>query len=169
MSNAFSFNPVEQEGSNFGLIPAGDYAAQIIEAVISQPKSGDGQMLVLTWKITEGDHENRLLWQPLCYQHSNQQTQDIARRTLKDICVALGVTEQVRDPEVFKFKPARVRISIESDKNGQFDDQNRIKRVQPLATKPEPTPASTPSASPATPKVAPKATGPGTAPWKRSA
>ena len=122
-------------------------------------------MLVLTWKITEGDHENRLLWQPLCYQHSNQQTQDIARRTLKDICVALGVTEQVRDPEVFKFKPARVRISIESDKNGQFDDQNRIKRVQPLATKPEPTP----SASPATPKVAPKATGPGAAPWKRSA
>jgi len=165
MSNAFSFNPVEQEGSNFGLIPAGDYAAQIIEAVISQPKSGDGQMLVLTWQICERDFENRQVWQTLCFQHSNKQTQDIARRTLKDICTALDIHEQVSDPEVFKFKPARVRVSIESDKNGQFDDQNRIKRVQPLATKPEPTP----SASPATPKVAPKATGPGTAPWKRSA
>ena len=165
MSNMFSFNPVEQEGSNFELIPAGDYTAQIIEAVISQPKSGDGQMLVLTWQICEGDFEKRQVWQTLCYQHSNKQTQDIARRTLKDICTALDIHEQVSDPEVFKFKPARVRVSIESDKNGQFDDQNRIKRVQPLATKP----ASTPSASPATPKVAPKATGPGTAPWKRSA
>jgi hypothetical protein len=162
MSNAFSFDPVEQEGSNFELIPAGDYTAQIIEAVISQPKSGDGQMLALTWKICDGDYENRQIWQTLCYQHSNKQTQDIARRTLKDICTALDIHEQVSDSEVFKFKPARVRISIVSDKNGQFDDQNRIKRVQPLATKPEPTPA--PSASPA-----PKATGPGAAPWKRSA
>jgi hypothetical protein len=126
-------------------------------------------MLALTWKICDGDYENRQIWQTLCYQHSNKQTEDIARRTLKDICIALDIHEQVSDPEVFKFKPARVRISIVSDKNGQFDDQNRIKRVQPLATKPEPAPASMPSASQATPKVAPKATGPGAAPWKRSA
>ena len=46
------------------------------------------------------------------YQHSNEQAQDIARRQIKDLCVALGITEQVTDPEVFLFKPVKVRVGI---------------------------------------------------------
>jgi hypothetical protein len=114
MSNEFVFNPDQQEGG-FGLLPAGDYTAEIIEAEIRQPKSLDGHMLALTWKISDGEYEGRQAWQTLCYQHSNVQTQDIARRMLKDICIALGITEQVTDPEVFKFKPAKVRIGIQSE------------------------------------------------------
>jgi hypothetical protein len=97
--------------------------------------------------------------------------QDIARRRLKDICTAFDITEQVSDPEVFKFKPAKVRIGIQSDKNGQFDDQNRIKRVSSLteAESTEPPPAKT-AAKPVTKPVSSKPTGgPGAAPWKRSA
>ena len=64
----FVFDPSQQEGSNFEPFPAGYYTAEIIDATISQPKSGDGHMLVLTWRITEGDYENRQVWQQLCYQ-----------------------------------------------------------------------------------------------------
>jgi hypothetical protein len=93
---------------------------------------------------------------------------------LKDICIALGINEQVTDPEVFKFKPARLQIGVQSDKYGQFDNQNRIKRVRPLedveptppTTPPKPTKPASPSPKPAA-KTAP--TGPGTAPWKRPA
>ena len=176
MSDEFHFDPERQEGSDFKLIPKGDYTAEIIEAEIRQPKSGDGHMLALTWRILEGDYEGRQVWDTLCYDHSNQMAQDIARRRLKDICTALDITEQVTDPEVFKYKPARVRIGIQEDKYGQFDDQNRIKRIFPLqepdavaleaASKPKgPAPAA------AAPKTPPKhpTNGPGAAPWKRPA
>src|SRR5262245_61675186 len=103
MNDDFFFNPEEHEGSSFELLPLGDYTAEIIEADIRQPKSGDGHMLALTWKICDGAYESRQVWQTLCYQHSSAQVQDIARRMLKDICVALGINEQVTDPEVFKF------------------------------------------------------------------
>jgi hypothetical protein len=153
--SAFYFDPESQEGTSFELILPGDYVAQIIEANIRQPKSGDGHMLALTWKICEGDYEGRQVWETLCYQHSSPQTQDIARKKLKDLCVALGITEQVSDPECFLFKPAKVRIGIQSDKYGQFDDKSFVKRVWPLQD-PEPTPKPTLTTTPAAaPKMAP--------------
>jgi hypothetical protein len=142
--SAFYFNPESQEGTSFELIPAGDYVAQIVEANIRQPKSGDGHMLALTWRICEGECEGRQIWETLCYQHSNPTTQDIARKKLKDLCVAFGITEQVSDPESFLFKPAKVRIGIQSDKYGQFDDKNFVKRVWPVQD-PEPTPIQKPA------------------------
>jgi hypothetical protein len=176
MSDEFYFDPETEEGSQFELIPVGSYVAEIIDAELAQPRSGDGCMLKLTWKITEGDYEGRQLWQTLCYQHSNLQTQTIARRTLKDLCTAFDINEQVKDPDVFKHKPARIRVSVESDKSGQYDDQNRIRRVKALTdsdgeaqeakrsaptTKPTPT-KSVPSQS------NPAGNGPGAAPWKRT-
>ena len=144
MGDDFFFNPETQEGTSFELIPSGDYLAQIIEADIRQPKSGDGHMLALTWRICEGECEGRQIWETLCYQHSNPTTQDIARKKLKDLCVAFGITEQVSDPESFLFKPAKVWIGIQSDKYGQFDDKNFVKRVWPVQD-PEPTPIQKPA------------------------
>jgi hypothetical protein len=170
MSDDFYFDPDQQEGSNFELIPVGDYTAEIIEAAITQPRSGDGQMLKLTWKITDGEYAGRQLWQTLCYLHSNQQAQDIARRTLKDLCVALDIREQITDPEVFKYKPARVRVIVEKDKSGQYDDQNRIRRVRSLteanneAAEAKEAKTAKPAKS-APPK--PAGNGPGAAPWKQ--
>jgi hypothetical protein len=169
--NDFYFDPEQQEGSSFRLIPIGDYTAEIIDAVISQPRSGDGHMLSLTWKIGDGDYEGHQIWQRLCYQHSNPTTQDIARRFLKDLCTALDINQQITDPEVFKFKPVQVRVGIESDKTGQYDDQNNIKRVHPLSSAESEAPApekfaTKPAAKPA---VKPTTTGPGSAPWKKPA
>jgi hypothetical protein len=168
----FVFDPSQQEGSNFEPFPAGYYTAEIIDATISQPKSGDGHMLVLTWRITEGDYENRQVWQQLCYQHSNPTAQDIARRMLKDICTALDLNEQISDPEVFKFKPAKVKVVVEIDKYGQYDDKNVIKRVKPLtetdneAQEAKPAPAAPKTAAKPAPK--PAGNGPGAAPWKQT-
>jgi hypothetical protein len=174
MSDEFFFNPDEQEGSNYTPIPAGEYTAEIIEATITQPKSGNGHMLALIWKILDDGFESRQIFKQLCYQHSNPTTQDIARRMLKDICVALEINEQVTDPEIFKFKPARVRVGVEIDKYGQYDDKNKIKRVKPLTETDNETQETKPAqAAPATPKPAakpaPKAAGngPGAAPWKQ--
>jgi len=98
----------------------------------------------------------------------------IGRKTLKDLCVALDVNEQVNDAEVFLFKPARIRLGIEKDKQGIYPDKNKVSRILP----PKPAepgqpanggpgqPANGGSASNAATGVPKPAVGPGApAPW----
>ena len=103
------FDPETQEGNS--PLPVGEYVAQIVEASVLQPKSGDGHYLALTWKIAKGEFEGRQVWQRITYLHSSEQAQTIGRKTLKDLCDALGVNEQVKDAEVFLFKPVRIRLA----------------------------------------------------------
>ena len=139
MSTQFpeTFDPTTQEGNSWDVLPVGEYVAQIVEASIQQPNSGDGYHLALTWKIIKGDYEGRQVWQRITYLHSSEQAQTIGRKTLKDLCDALGVNEQVKDAEVFLFKPVRIRLGIERDKQGVYPDKNRISRILPLEAKSE--------------------------------
>jgi len=77
------------------------------------------------------------VWQRITYLHSSEQAQTIGRKMLKDLCVATGVAEQVDDAEVFLFKPVRIRLGIERDKQGVYPDKNRISRILPLEAKSE--------------------------------
>jgi hypothetical protein len=129
-----TFDPDTQEGNSWDLLPDGEYVAQAIEAKVAQPQSGDGYGLTLTWRILEGDYEGRQIWQYITYLHSSEQAQSIGRKTIKDLCVAFGVNEHIENAEVFLFKPARIRVGIERDKNGVYDDKNKIKRVMALDT-----------------------------------
>ena len=167
-----TFDPETQEGNSWELLPVDEYVAQIVEASVQQPNSGDGCYLALTWKIIEGEFEGRQFWQRITFVHSSEQAQTIGRKTLKDLCVALDVNEQVDDAEVFLFKPARIRVGIEKDKQGLYPDKNRISRILPLEAKPaepeQPAQATAAKASsPAAATRAPKSTvGPGApAPW----
>jgi len=132
-----TFDPETQEGNAWELLPVGEYVAQIVEASIQPPKSGDGCYLALTWKIVVGEFKDRQLWQRITFVHSSEQAQTIGRKTLKDLCDALGVNEQVKDAEVFLFKPVRIRLGIERDKQGVYPDKNRISRILPLEAKSE--------------------------------
>jgi hypothetical protein len=133
-----TFDPTTQEGNSWDLLPVGEYVAQVVEASIQKPNSGDGYYLALTWKIIEGDHEGRQVWQRITYLHSSEQAQTIGRKALKDFCIATGVAEPVDDIEVFLFKPVRIRLGIERDKQGIYADKNKISRILPLAGKSAP-------------------------------
>src|SRR6266481_6460142 len=98
-----TFDPETQVGNSWELLPVDEYVAQIVEASIQQPNSGDGYHLALTWKIIKGDYEGRQVWQRITYLHSSEQAQTIGRKTLKDLCIALNVNEQVDDAEIFLF------------------------------------------------------------------
>jgi Protein of unknown function (DUF669) len=160
-----TFDPTTQEGNSWDVLPVGEYVAQVVEASIQQPNSGDGYHLALTWKIIEGDYEGRQVWQRITYLHSSEQAQTIGRKTLKDLCVATDVAEQVDDAEVFLFKPVRIRLGIERDKQGVYADKNRISRILPLSAETEqPTKPVTPATKAAAATAAPKGPG-GPAPW----
>jgi hypothetical protein len=169
-----TFDPTTQEGNSWDVLPVGEYVAQIVEASIQQPNSGDGYHLALTWQIIEGDYEGRQVWQRITYLHSNEQAQTIGRKTLKDLCVATDVAEQVDDAEVFLFKPVRIRLGIERDKQGVYPDRNRISRIFPLEAKsndpeqpeqPAKPVAATKVASAAKTAKTPKPAPTGAAPW----
>jgi hypothetical protein len=145
-----TFDPTTQEGNSWDVLPVGEYVAQVVESSVEQPNSGDGYHLALTWKIIEGDYEGRQVWHRITYLHSSEQAQTIGRKMLKDLCVATGVAEQVDDAEVFRFKPVRIRLRIERDKQGVYPDKNRISRIMPLETKPVATEQPAKPATPAT-------------------
>jgi Protein of unknown function (DUF669) len=149
------FDPESQEGNSWELLPDDEYTAEIVEAAVAQPKSRDGYYIALVWKITDGPYEGRQIWQRITFLHSSEQAQTIGRKTLKDLCAALGVTEHVEDVEIFLFKPARIKLGVEKDKTGQYDDKNRVKRILPLAASDQPSPPAQSAPSPA--KVATKA------------
>jgi hypothetical protein len=161
-----TFDPESQEGNSWELLPEGEYPAQIVEAGVMQPKNGDGYYVALTWKIAEGDYEGRQVWQRITFLHSSEQAQSIGRKTFKDLTVALGIDEHVEDVEVIRFKPALIRVGIERDKAGQYEDKNKVKRIMPLAAPSlapasKPTPAKSQPAKPAAVKPA------GGAPWHK--
>jgi len=166
-----TFDPETQEGNSWELLPVAEYVAQVVEASIQQPNSGDGYYLALVWKIIKGDYEGRQVWQRITYLHSSEQAQTIGRKMLKDLCVATGVAEQVDDAEVFLFKPVRIRVGIERDKQGVYADKNRISRILPLEAKSEePEQPEQPAKPAAATKVvsaakAPKPAPAGPAPW----
>lgn len=169
MSTAFpeAFDPDTEEGSHFELIPAGDYLAMITEASVAPPKSGDGQMLSLRWVIIEGEYENRTVFQSIVFLHSSEQAQRFGRQRLKDLCDAMGITGAVTDAEIFLNRPVRIRIGIEKDKGGVYEDRNGVKRVMPPDGPPAtPAPAPKPAAAVKPAAIAAKATG-GSPPWAR--
>ena len=132
----FSFDPSTEEGS--ALIPNGVYLAEITSATTAETKNGTGHMLHLTWRIIEGEQENRYVWQSLIYAHTeSEMAVKIGRAGIKDICVATGIAEAVTDHQVFVDKIANIRIATQEDKRGDFPDRNVVKRVsKPGAPKP---------------------------------
>ena len=132
MSTQFpeAFDPATQEGNSWDVLPVGEYVAQVVEASIQQPNSGDGYHLALTWKIIEGDYDGRQVWQRITYLHSSEQAQTIGRKT-KDLCLATEVAEQVDDAEVFRFAGAH-SARHRAGQARRLPDKNRISRILPL-------------------------------------
>jgi hypothetical protein len=162
------YNPENTGG--FELLPPGEYIAQAIEANIAVPKSGNGLMLTLVWKILEGDHEGRQVWQNVSFVHPKAGAQFHGQKMLNAIIAATGAPSPLMSAEPLLFVPCRLGIAIEADKAGLYDDRNRVVKVSPLDTNQaaeaaaSPAPAPRPAASPAA------AAGPapaGTVPWRK--
>jgi Protein of unknown function (DUF669) len=168
-----TFDPSSQDGSTWQL-PVGEYSASVVEIGVMQPQSGDGYYIAITWKIDEGEYDGRQVWQRITFVHSSGQAQGIGRKQFKDLTVACGIADEpIEDVQVFLFKRAKIKVGVERDKAGVYDDKNKVMRIQPLAevTPPAPTPATpkpTAPTQPATPKPQAGAKPVGKAPWHQS-
>ncbi len=113
------------------LLPKGKYVAEIVDASVATTKNGKGQMVSLSWCITEGEFENRYVFQTVIIRHESADAQRFGRQRFKDVCAACGITEAVTDLSVLQYKPCTLYVVIEQDKTGQYPDKNKVGRVQP--------------------------------------
>jgi hypothetical protein len=116
------------------LLPGGKYKAEITTATVGPTKNGRGQAVNLTWTITEGDHEKRLVFQSILIQHDSEEAQRIGRQKFKDVCIACGITGQVTDLNVLLYKSCLITVIIRKDKTGEYPDRNDIARVMPIVS-----------------------------------
>lgn len=153
LTSTFDATTVEPN-NGFGVIPAGKYLVQAIESDLIPTKNGNGQMLVLTFEIIDGEHTGRKLWDRLNIINSNSQTVEIAQRTLSSICHACGKLS-ISDSEELHFIPLIANVRVRpagDDKNGVWrDESNEIRgysAANGAAPKQQARPAAAQSASP---------------------
>jgi hypothetical protein len=146
LGQAFDPASAPQDDRSFDLIPNGWYPAQAIEADVQPTKSGNGQIIVLTWEIMQGPCEKRRVWQRINYINQNAQAQEIGQRELGGLCRALNLGP-IQDTDVLKFKPVQIRVGVEKG-DSQFEDKNQVKGFKPYGQgAPAPQPAGAPPAS----------------------
>ena len=158
------------------VMPPGKYLAHLIESEMLPTKAGDGQLLKLVFEVLEGPSVRRKIFDQLNLVNRNEQTVEIAQRTLSAICHAVGQVH-VSDSEQLHFKPLIVTLKVEPagpDKYGVHREaRNKVAGYSPAnsstatSTVPRPT---TPAPHPG-PTASQPATRPGAAatpPWRRN-
>ena len=159
------------------VLPPGKYLAHLIESEMLPTKAGDGQLLKLVWEVLEGSSARRKIFDQLNLVNRNEQTVEIAQRTLSAICHAVGHVH-VSDSEQLHFKALIVTLKVQPagpDKYGvQREARNKVAgysaagaAATATSTAPRPT---TPGPRPATAAPPPYArTGAAAVPpWRRN-
>ena len=155
-------------------VPAGTYMAEIVESDVVDTKGGTGRMVKLTWKITEGACEGRRIWDQINFRNANETAQKIGQQALAELCSAAGLRGPLDDTESLHGIPMRVRVKIETDKNGQYPPKNVVQRYAPYAdgeapatTRQAPAQQSQSRPAPAASAATPARAAAGAMPWKR--
>lgn len=166
----FDTNNAPKRESNYELLPAGWYTAQVTESEIVPLKSGLGEALKLTFEVLSDGYRNRKVWARLNVRHSGSaQAEQIAQQQLRELCESVGVV-RMQDTVELHNKPVQIKVKIRKDDSGQYEDQNEITGYKPASSAAAPAGARpTPAGSP--PAAAPANAAPAgnTPPWAKKA
>lgn len=138
--SGFDATTVEPRES-FQPIPAGDYTVCISASEEKATASGNGEYLKLTLEVLDGDHKGRLLFENLNLKNPSAAAVDIARRTARDICLAVNVP-QLNDAMELHGKPMLASVKVEK-RNDNGELRNVIKAFAPVTAATNAAPAAT--------------------------
>jgi hypothetical protein len=159
------FDPSQEpDDPGFDLVPPGEYQAVVVEAEVKSPRSGDGYMLSTRFKIADGPHEGRQIFDNAMIQHPNDRATKIGRARVKSLCDACGIQGALKETDPLLRKTVTIKVGVEKDKSGLYGDKNRVLKIMPPTNGAAPAPAATAPAAPA--QYAAPAT-PGSMPWRR--
>ncbi|WP_435931441.1 DUF669 domain-containing protein [Moraxella bovoculi] len=150
----------EAQSDNFAPIPAGNYTAEVNRSEIKQTKDGRGSYLSLSLKVLEGDFAGRLIFQNITLTNASATAQNIGREQMAQLAGACGVLN-LQDSEQLHGIAMGIRVAIETDKTGQYEPRNSVKKFFPLNNPMQSTPQF------GQPQTAPAAQAPQGNPWAR--
>lgn len=128
----YKVDETDAEERSFDPVPQGEYKAIIEESDFVPTKSGKGMILKLKYQIVEGPFKDRIIFNNLnLINPDSPQAEQIAKRTLNAIGVAVGVDE-IKDSCVLHNKPIMIDVRIKEDK--EFGKKNSIQKHSPYNT-----------------------------------
>lgn len=119
------------ESGSYDLIPAGWYQAQINSADLKPTKSGDGQYLSIRFDIIAPTHQGRVVFGNVNLKNASAQAEEIGRRQLGEILRSIGKSV-IRDSDELIGGQLQIKVGVQHDKNGQYEDRNDIKGYKAL-------------------------------------
>lgn len=119
------------QSDNFTPIPTGNYVAEVNRSEVKATKDGRGSYLSLSLKVLEGDFAGRLIFQNITLTNANATAQTIGREQMAQLAGACGILN-LQDSEQLHGKPIGIRVAIETDKSGQYEPRNTVKKFFPL-------------------------------------
>ena len=162
LGDTFYPDQIPEDERSFDPLPAGQYKVQVVDSEVQDLKTGNGQALVLTLEVVDGQFANRKLWDRLNIRHTNEQAQSIAQRALADLFLATG-TPPSRDSADLHFKPCLVTVKIDPPKD-VYSAKNSLRGYKPAGGVAHAPPKGSVTAAARTASTAPAA---GARPWAR--
>ena len=179
--NGFDATGIEPS-TDFEVIPAGTYVAEITASSMLPNSKGTGEYLKLEFTVLDGPYAGRKLWTQLNLINPSQQAVEIAQRDMSAICHAAGKL-RVQDSIELHNIPMEIGVKVKSSE--EYGPQNVIKGYKGIGSNAATTavggapnwkrPAAQPSsngnppapAHAATPTAPAPATSSPTPPWKK--
>jgi len=112
--------------STLAAFPEGDYRAHIIASEIYRNSKGNGDVLKLTFELTQDPFTGRQIMTWINIRHATKQCENIGRVELGDICRAVGIDNPV-DTEHLHNKAMMIRLRDRED-----SDFSEIKAYMPI-------------------------------------
>lgn len=138
------FAQIKADDGSYSPIPAGEYVFQLTGAELKQTKDGSGQYIKGEFTVIAPSYQGRKVFQNFNIYNRNSEAERIGRSQLKALAIAVGL-DTLRDTDELIGRTVAARVSIEKDKSGRYDDQNRLSKYKPADTS---APAASPMAAP---------------------
>ena len=140
----YTSNPEEPE-SSFEPVPASEYPVIIEDSDYVDNKAGTGRILKLTYQIIDGPMKGRKIFENLNLENANPQAEQIARKALNSICMAVGIP-YVQDTAQLHSIPFMITVKMKD--SPEYGLQNVIRKHYSIDGS---TPTTAPATAPATP------------------
>lgn len=135
MASLAGFDASKVEPADFGVLPAGEYQACIVNSELKDTKDGSGNYLNLEIQVTNGQYQNRRLFEKLNLKNKNDTAVRIAKATLSSICRAVGVLTP-QDSAELHYKPFAMTVGVRNNEyKGEMENYVKsYKKLQGVAT-----------------------------------
>ena len=128
---SISFNNDEYENEGFKPFKDGWHDTQITDSGDGATKSGNGNLVWLEFTVTSGPDKGRCMRNYFTYEHTNEDTQRIAREQICHLARIIDVKKIVLPDRIGDFEGHKVKVKT---KQGKDDDFPEVKDFEPMDT-----------------------------------